>query len=55
MSLIRLVLESSAYRLYVEEVVTRVLVSREHAFGPLQCFVSPRSNRAPRVKRVDGG
>lgn len=52
---IMLALKLYAYRLYVEEVVTRILIGREGAFGPLQCFVSPGSNETLRVKRVSGG
>jgi len=53
--LIRFVLELGTHGLYVEEIMARVLIGGQYAFGPLQCLVSPGSDRTLRVKRVNGG
>ena len=52
---IQLVLKLDAHGLYVEEVVARVLGGRQYGFGPFQCLVPPRSDRALRVEGLNGG
>ena len=54
-NLIWLVLELGAHGLHVKEIVARVPIRGQHAFGPFQCLVSPRSDWTLRVKRVNGG